>query len=159
RGSPITPVDARNTSRGRQPTAPAAASATWRAPSNPALPVNALALPLLTTRARAPASASALLHHSTGADAVLDLVNTPAAWVFGASTARSTSVRSRYLIPARPVAKRTPDSGGRAGKVRGAKGETPLAAPAVATLAFAGARTGLRAPLLLACVGMTVPIC
>src|SRR5262249_48858042 len=39
------------------------------------------------------------------------------------------------------------------------KGETPLAAPAVATLAFAGARTGLRAPLLLACVGMTVPIC
>src|SRR5579871_729389 len=93
-GSPITPVEAMKTSLGRQPTTAAADSAMRRAPSNPALPVNALALPLLTTRARALAAFRFALHHSTGADDVLDLVNTPATCVPGARTARTTSVRS-----------------------------------------------------------------
>ena len=53
KGSPITPVEAMNTSCARQPTTPAADSATSRTASWPALPVKALALPLLTTRTRA----------------------------------------------------------------------------------------------------------
>src|ERR1700761_6836768 len=77
-GSAMTPVDARNTSAGLQPTLAAADSATCLAPSCPALPVKALALPLLTTSARAWPDASWALHQSTGAEAVLDLVNTPA---------------------------------------------------------------------------------
>src|SRR5580658_7002825 len=92
-GSPMTPVEARKTSPGLQPTMAAADSATWRAPSRPALPVKALALPLFTTRARADPLERLALHQSTGADAVLDLVNTPAAWVPGENTASSTSVR------------------------------------------------------------------
>src|SRR5258707_14803513 len=69
-GSPITPVEARKTSDGLQPTMAAAESATWRAPSKPALPVKALALPLLTTRARAAPGARLALHQSTRAEAV-----------------------------------------------------------------------------------------
>src|ERR1700743_94445 len=71
-GSPITPVEAMNTSDGRQPTMAAVDSAIWRAPSKPALPVKALALPLLTTRARAERAARFALHQSTGAEAVLE---------------------------------------------------------------------------------------
>src|ERR1700742_4330417 len=74
-GSPITPVEARNTSEDRQPITPAADSATARAPSKPALPVKALALPLFTTSPRAWPAAREALHQSTGAEAVLDLVN------------------------------------------------------------------------------------
>src|SRR5215472_11131532 len=77
-GSPITPVEARNTSDALQSTTAAAASATARVPAWPAWPVKALALPLLTTRARACPPFSWLRHHSTGADAVLDSVKTPA---------------------------------------------------------------------------------
>src|SRR5689334_19796459 len=77
-GSPMTPVDARNTSLGRQPTTAAADSATCRAPSMPVLPVKALALPLLTTKARALPLFRFVLHQSTGADAVFDFVKTPA---------------------------------------------------------------------------------
>src|SRR6185437_7115685 len=69
-GSPITPVEARNTSPGLQPTMAAADSATSRAPSRPCLPVQASELPLLPTNARAVPEPRLALHHSTGAEAV-----------------------------------------------------------------------------------------
>ena len=52
-GSPITPVEARNTSAGLQPAALAASFAVNSSPRGPILPVKALALPELTTSARA----------------------------------------------------------------------------------------------------------
>src|ERR1019366_1026523 len=127
-GSPMTPVEARKTSEVLQPTTALAASATARTPASPACPVKALALPLLTTRARAWPRFSCARHHSTGADAVLDLVKTPATSVPGARIPRRISVRLRYLIPASPVASRTPASGGRWAKLLGARGETLAAA-------------------------------
>jgi hypothetical protein len=93
-GSPITPVDARNTSSGLQPTALAAIFAVNAQASRPVLPVNALALPELTTSARALRPLSLARHHSTGADGHFDLVNTPATAVPGSSSISSTSVRS-----------------------------------------------------------------
>ena len=62
-------------------------------------------------------------HHSTGADAVFDLVKTPATCVPGARTANNTSVRSRYVMPAWPVASLTPANGGGLANVLGARGE------------------------------------
>ena len=56
-GSPITPVEARKMSAGAQPMARAAIFAVnWQA-CRPVLPVKALALPELTTSARAPCRA------------------------------------------------------------------------------------------------------
>jgi len=52
-GSPMTPVEARNTCAGRQPAAFDAMSAVSRVASRPLRPVKALALPELTTRALA----------------------------------------------------------------------------------------------------------
>ena len=52
-GSPITPVEARKTSRSAQPKRRAAAAAVRSTASTPAAPVKALALPELTTMARA----------------------------------------------------------------------------------------------------------
>src|SRR5205807_3037317 len=68
-GSPITPVEARRTCCGRQPSAAAASSAVSLTACRPFLPVNALALPALTTSPRAVPVGSLLRHHSTGADA------------------------------------------------------------------------------------------
>ena len=51
-GSPMTPVEARNTSFGLQPMARAAISAVNLQACRPLLPVKALALPELTTSAR-----------------------------------------------------------------------------------------------------------
>ena len=93
-GSPITPVEARNTSLAcsRPPwrrSTPSARSTCW-----PVLPVKALALPEFTTSARALAAAASLArHHSTGADGHFDLVKTPATVVPLSITASSTSVR------------------------------------------------------------------
>ena len=84
--SPITPVEARKTSVGSQPTSFAAASAERRAASSPARPVKTLALPAFTTTARAVPPARALRHQSTGAPGHFDLVKTPAAVVPGAKT-------------------------------------------------------------------------
>src|ERR1700692_1435949 len=73
-GSPITPVEARYTSLVLQPTALAAICAVSAVELLPVLPVKALALPELTTSARAnpaledPPLASLARHHSTGAD-------------------------------------------------------------------------------------------
>src|SRR5258708_4583878 len=77
-GSPITPVEARNTSAGLQPMARAAISAVNLHAVRPVLPVNALALPELTTSARGFAPLSRSRHHSTGADGHFDVVKTPA---------------------------------------------------------------------------------
>ena len=126
-GSPITPVEARKTSDALQPTTALAASATARTPAWPACPVKALVLPLFTTTARACPRFSWARHHSTGAEAVLERVKTPATSVPGARTAKSTSVRSRYLIPASPVASLTPANGGRWAKLFGASGDMALA--------------------------------
>src|SRR6476646_10006025 len=88
-GSPITPVDARKISEGLQP---AAAAATLVA-SRPDLPVKALALPELTTSARAVPCLSCARHQSTGADGHFERVNTPATAVPGSNSASRTSVR------------------------------------------------------------------
>ncbi len=92
-GSPITPVEARKTSPVAQPTAFDAICAVNAVDCLPVLPVKALALPELTTSARALPPFSLARHHSTGADGHFDLVNTPAAVVPLSITASSTSVR------------------------------------------------------------------
>src|ERR1700729_719699 len=100
-GSPITPVEARNTSAVPQPSALAAILAVSAVDCRPVLPVKALALPEFTTSARAnpplddlpladlPPSRLAR-HHSTGADGHFDLVKTPATAVPLSMTASST---------------------------------------------------------------------
>jgi hypothetical protein len=92
-GSPITPVEARKTSRGLQPTALAAMSAVDFVASRPVRPVKALALPELTTSARALPLLRCARHQSTGADGHLERVSTPATAVPGSNSASSTSVR------------------------------------------------------------------
>src|SRR5262249_22431054 len=114
-GSPITPVEARNTSAGLQPMARAAISAVNLQACRPVLPVKALALPELTTSARGLAPGRFARHHSTRAHGHLDVVNTPAAVVPSSSKASSTSVRLAYLIPAAAVASLTPAITGIAG--------------------------------------------
>src|SRR6266567_3534651 len=98
-GSPITPVEARNTSPELHPTALAAIDAVSAVACRPVLPVKALALPEFTTSARANPPLEDLppfnlaRHHSTGADGHFDLVKTPATAVPLSITASSTSVR------------------------------------------------------------------
>ncbi len=92
-GSPITPVEARKTSAGLQPEAFAARFAVNAVASRPVLPVNALALPELTTSARALPLLSLARHHSTGADGHFERVSTPATVVPLSNSASSTSVR------------------------------------------------------------------
>src|ERR1700709_1953260 len=94
-GSPMTPVEARNTSSTLQPAALAAIDAVKAVDCLPLLPVKALALPEFTTSARAEdlPPASLARHHSTGADGHFDLVKTPATVVPSSITASNTSVR------------------------------------------------------------------
>src|SRR3954469_11102384 len=92
--SPITPVEARKTSFGRLPISADADCATAAAALAPDVPVNALAFPLLTTSALALPWLTCFRHHSTGADAICDWVNTPATCVPGS---RVTSRRSSRL--------------------------------------------------------------
>ena len=89
----MTPVEARNTTLGLQPTAFAAIAAVIVVACRPLLPVNALALPELTTSARAMPRGSFARHHSTGSEGHLDLVKTPPTVVPLSMTASSTSVR------------------------------------------------------------------
>ena len=95
RVSPMTPVEATKTSRLRQPIRPRSASIERATESSPARPVKALALPALTSRARARPPASACRHHSTGTDAVFERVRTPATLVPGAKSKSATSLRPR----------------------------------------------------------------
>src|SRR5947208_5581734 len=126
-GSPITPVEARNTSAGLQPMARAAISAVNLQAARPVLPVNALALPELTTSARGFAPLRRSRHHSTGADGHFDVVKTPATVVPGANSASITSVRFLYLMPAAAVPSLTPAMTGMAGTDLGARGDTAAA--------------------------------
>ena len=89
----MTPVEARNTSAGRQPTASAARSAVIRVAALPVFPVKALALPELTTSARARPPPIRPRHHSTGAEGHLERVNTPATLVGLSKATSNTSVR------------------------------------------------------------------
>src|SRR5262249_30570136 len=75
-GSPITPVDARNTSFGLQTTALAAICAVSEVDCLPVLPVKALALPELTTSARALPLEGLAPHHSPGPHRHFHLPNT-----------------------------------------------------------------------------------
>src|SRR5205823_6388248 len=122
-GSPMTPVDARKTSSGRQPDALAAISAVSSTAAWPLIPVKALALPEFTTSARADPLFRATRHQSTGAEGHLERVNTPATIVPGSNKASSTSVRPWYRMPASAVASRTPAMAGRSGKQAGARGD------------------------------------
>src|SRR5690242_2765375 len=74
-GSPITPVEARNTSPGAQPAALAAASPVSWVEARPFLPVKALALPELTTSTRALPAPRFCRQKSTGAEGHFDFVN------------------------------------------------------------------------------------
>ena len=123
-GSPITPVEARKTSAGLQPAASLASFAVNAVAARPVLPVKALALPELTTSARALPPLSLARHHSTGADGHFERVATPATVVPFSKSTSSTSVRSLYLMPAAPVAMRTPEISGVSGTCFGARGET-----------------------------------
>ncbi len=111
-GSPITPVEARKTSPSLQPTALAAASAVILVDSRPLRPVKALALPELTTTARATPPGRFARQKSTGAEGHLERVKTPATAAGRSKTIIRTSVRFLYLIPAAAVAMRTPRTGG-----------------------------------------------
>src|SRR5690606_761180 len=125
-GSPMTPVEARKTSPGSQPSRSATARALASTASRPAMPVNALALPELTMIARGAAPGRMARHQSTGAEAVFERVNTPAMEVPGASSASQTSARLRDLMPAPTTLMRSPVISGSAGKDAGASGETLL---------------------------------
>ena len=92
-GSPITPVEARKISPVEQPAAFAASFAVNATCAFPVLPVKALALPELTTSARALPPRNFSRHHSTGADGHFERVVTPATVVPGSSSTRRTSVR------------------------------------------------------------------
>ena len=92
-GSPITPVEATNTSPGAQPAALAAMATVASTASRPRMPVKALALPELTTSARALPPARPATHHSTGAERVRDWVTTPATRVPSGISTKSTSLR------------------------------------------------------------------
>ena len=91
--SPITPVEARKTCRAGQPTSPAAAVAVAFTASRPAFPENTLALPALTTSARARPALSAARHQSMGAPGQRFCVKTPPTVVPGASSAIIKSAR------------------------------------------------------------------
>src|SRR6516164_72478 len=99
RGSPMTPVEASRISLVLHSAAPAASLAVNAVAARPVRPVKALALPELTTSARALPDLSFSRHQSTGAEGHFDRVSTPAAVVPGASNASRTSVRFGYLIP------------------------------------------------------------
>ena len=105
---PITPVEQTTTSPASMPSARAVSLAIVRASSRPWAPVQALALPELTTTARARPSARCSRDTSTGAAARRLFVNAPAAV---ASPSQASSARSgapEALIPQVTPAARKP---------------------------------------------------
>ena len=92
-GSPMTPVEDRKICFSGTPVAAAASLAEKAAASAPTLPVKALALPELTSSARALPCARRARHQSTGADGHFEVVKTPATWVPLSNSASMTSVR------------------------------------------------------------------
>src|SRR3546814_13712019 len=73
--------------------------------------------------ARARPRGSCARHQSTGAEAVLERVSTPATVLPGSSTIRQRSGRPWTLMPQAAVAKLRPAIAGSLGKPLGAKGE------------------------------------
>ena len=96
-GTPITPVEAANTSAGSQPIR-LAASATCRAQASaPVSPVNALEFPAFTTSPRAAPQGKWRRHSSTSGDGHFDRVVTPATVVPGSKASKVTSARVQGL--------------------------------------------------------------
>ena len=95
RGSPITPVEATNTSSGSQPRSAAAVSASARTAASPAAPTSTLALPALTTRPRARPRGRMARHHATGWPGTRERVSRPATAVPWASSTSNRSGRPR----------------------------------------------------------------
>ena len=115
-GTPITPVEATNTSEGWQPRCAAVRAAMASTAARPRLPVKALELPALTTSARAWPSTSASRHHSTSGEGQRDWVSTPATDVPAGSVTKVRSQRSQVLYCARATRSSTPAMAGMAGK-------------------------------------------
>ena len=89
----MTPVLATKTSWAPQPTSLAAARAVASTASAPARPVKTLALPALTTTARARPPTTPSRHQSMGAPGHLLRVKTPATWVPAGISIMTRSVR------------------------------------------------------------------
>ena len=97
-GTPITPVDATRTNPVGRSSASAARRAISAASARPASPVQALALPLLTTIACARPAEIARCVYRTGAALTRFVVKTPAADA-GTSATRSARSGLSRLIP------------------------------------------------------------
>ena len=150
-GTPITPVDATNTSDGTHPIADAARAAIASTAARPRCPVNALEFPAFTTSARACPSTSACRHHSTSGDGHRLLVSTPATLVPSARVTNVRSHRSHALYRARATRRPTPAMAGMAGKGR-ARGDAFMAPT------YAVPRSGqdggiLDVPCRMKCIG------
>ncbi len=96
-GTPMTPVEATNTSEGLQPRCPAARAAIASTAARPRAPVKAFELPALTTSARACPKVIAARHHSTSGDGHRLCVSTPATDVPSSSVTKVRSHRSQAL--------------------------------------------------------------
>ena len=105
--TPITPVEPTTTSPGSQPSASARASAIARASAMPGAPVHALALPALTTTARARPPAMCSRRDQTGAAAIVLVVKTAAAGTAARRRGCTTSRLPDFLMPALTPAPRS----------------------------------------------------
>src|SRR5258708_1557694 len=113
-GSMITPVENGRTWRGSHPISVAASSQLALAPAIPVFPVPALALPVLTSRARgALPEARCSFATCTGAAQKRFCVNTPETRAPSASDIRSRSLRPDFLMPDSAMPSLTPFTGSR----------------------------------------------
>ena len=108
RGLPITPVEQTTTSPAEMPSACAVAAAMARASCMPRAPVQAFALPELTTIARARPSARCSRESTTGAAARRLRVKAPAALALPSQATRARSGAPEALIPQVTPAARKP---------------------------------------------------
>ena len=121
KGTPIRPVDATKTSSGLNPSAAAASSVIRAASFIPCSPVQALALPELTTTACALPAAARRRQSLTGAAATWLVVNNPAAL---AGTSDRIKPKSRFFplfepfpVPKRLMSQNSPEARKPAGAV------------------------------------------
>ncbi len=113
--SMITPVEKGSTALTSMPSSAATASQVRRARTRPSAPVPALALPVLTTKARMPLPAARCSRHTcTGAAQKRFFVNTPATALPSASSNSTRSRRLAFRMPAIAVPMRRPGTGCRA---------------------------------------------
>ena len=128
-GTPITPVEAMSTSCASQPSSSATICAERRATARPGSPVAALALPELSTTARARPRAARSRLRATGAAPKRLVVKAPATTQASSATTRARSRRLGFLRnPAEtpeartPAAAQTPPSQGAKPYAEGASG-------------------------------------